>query len=93
MGIAKKFETDAWIHPFTFKSEDCRPELLTALVAAGCVCFGVKTVSRTGLVLLEIVRVALSRVIEEDNSAGRDIQWLQASMIWLDVAAFCGFKR
>ena len=43
--------------------------------------------------MLEIVRVALSRVIEEDNSAGRDIQWLQASMIWLDVAAFCGFKR
>ncbi|RMZ33335.1 hypothetical protein D0859_02536 [Hortaea werneckii] len=41
MGIAKKFETDAWIHPFTFRSEDCRPELLTALVAAGCVCFGV----------------------------------------------------
>ncbi|KAI7355421.1 hypothetical protein KC354_g10788 [Hortaea werneckii] len=93
MGIAKKFETDAWIHPFTFKSEDCRPELLTALVAAGCVCFGVKTVSRTGLVLLEIVRVALSRVIEEDNSAVRDLRWLQASMIWLDIAAFCGFKR
>ncbi|KAI7548014.1 hypothetical protein KC331_g4668 [Hortaea werneckii] len=93
MGIAKKFETDAWIHPFTFKSEECRPELLTALVAAGCVCFGVKTVSRTGLVLVEIVRVALSRVIEEDNSAVRDLQWLQASMIWLDIAAFCGFKR
>ena len=93
MGIAKRLETDAWIHPYAFRSADARPELLTALVAAGCVCFGVKSVSRTGLVLLEIVRVALSRMIEDDNSALRNLQYLQASMIWLDVCAFCGFKR
>ena len=90
IGIAKRLETDAWIHPYTFRSEDTRPELLTALVAAGCVCFGVKSVSRTGLVLLEIVRVALGKLVEEDSSVVRDLQYLQASMICLDVAAFCG---
>ena len=63
VGIAKRTETDAWIHPYTFESETARPEFLTALVAAGCVCFGVPSVSRTGLVLQEIVRVALNRLV------------------------------
>ncbi len=63
VGIAKRTETDAWIHPYTFESETARPEYLTALVAAGCVCFGVLSVSRTGLALQEIVRVALSRLV------------------------------
>ena len=90
MGIAKRLETDAWMNPYTFRSDDTRAELLTALVAAGCVCFGIKSVSRTGLVLLEIVRVALNKLVEEDSSAIRDLQYLQASMIWLDVSGFCG---
>jgi hypothetical protein len=93
VGIAKRLETDAWIHPYTFSSEHTRPELLIALVAAGCVCFGVPAVNRTGLVLLEIARVALNKLIEEDNSTIRDLQYLQASMIWLDVCGFCGHKR
>ncbi|KAK5718427.1 hypothetical protein LTR15_008154 [Elasticomyces elasticus] len=93
IGIAKRLETDAWIHPSTFSSEHARPELLIALIAAGCVCFGVKSVSRTGLVLLEIARRALQNAVEEDNSVIRQLQYLQASMIWLDVCCFCGFKR
>lgn len=92
-GITKRIETDAWLHPYTFSSENARSELLIALVAAGCVCFGVPTVNRTGLVLLEIARVALNKLIEDDNSTIRDLQYLQASMIWLDVCGFCGYKR
>jgi hypothetical protein len=30
---------------------------------------------------------------EQDNSAIRDLQYLQASMLWLDIGAFCGYKR
>jgi hypothetical protein len=113
VGIAKRIETDAWIHPFSFCSESAMTEFVTALVAAGCVCFGIPSVSRTGLVLQEIVRVALMRLVREatfikknmigqvayfrqsetDNSAIRDLQFLQGSMIWLDIGAFCGFRR
>jgi hypothetical protein len=93
VGIAKRLEGDAWIHPYTFSSEKSRPELLIALVAAGCVCFGVPGVNRTGLVLLEIARVALNKLIEDDNSNTRDLQYLQASMLWLDICGFCGYKR
>lgn len=110
VGIAKRAETDAWIHPYTFKSESSRPEFLTALVAAGCICFGIPSVSRTGLVLQEIVRVSLNDLVchihprssiaikltpqvEKDNSTTQDLQFLQASMLWMDIGAFCGFRR
>ncbi|KAH6629612.1 C2H2 type zinc finger domain-containing protein [Boeremia exigua] len=93
VGIAKRTETDAWIHPYTFESAISRPEYLTALVAAGCVCFGVPSVNRTGLALQEIVRVALNNLSENDNSVIRDLEYLQASMLWLDIGAFCGYRR
>jgi hypothetical protein len=93
VGIAKRTETDAWIHPYTFNSESSRPEFLTVLVAAGCICFGIPSVNRTGLVLQEIVRVSLNALSEHDNSATRELQYLQASMLWLDIGAFCGFRR
>jgi hypothetical protein len=93
VGIAKRTETDAWIHPYTFNSETSRPEFLTVLVAAGCICFGIPSVNRTGLVLQEIVRVSLNALSEHDNSVTRELQYLQASMLWLDIGAFCGFRR
>lgn len=63
VGIAKRIENDAWIHPYTFDSNNTLPELLTALVAAGCICFGIPAVNRTGLVLQEISRVALNKLV------------------------------
>ncbi|KAK7539657.1 uncharacterized protein J3D65DRAFT_666359 [Phyllosticta citribraziliensis] len=92
-GIAKKIETDAWIHPHTFCASKTRTELLIALVAAGCVCFGIMSVGKTGGMLQEITRVALNNLAESDNSVLRDLQYLQAYMIWLDVGIFCGYKR
>ncbi|KAH7087408.1 hypothetical protein FB567DRAFT_524983 [Paraphoma chrysanthemicola] len=93
VGIAKRLETDAWIHPYAFESETSRPEFLTALVAGGCVCFGIPSVNRTGLALQEIVRVALNNLSENDNSVIRELEYLQASMLWLDIGAFCGYRR
>lgn len=67
VGIAKRTETDAQIHPYTFESETSRPEFLTALVAVGCVCLGIPSVSRTGLGLQEIFRVALNNLVDIDS--------------------------
>ncbi|KAL5115151.1 hypothetical protein ACEQ8H_006987 [Pleosporales sp. CAS-2024a] len=93
VGIVKRTEADAWIHPYTFDAETTRPEFLTALVVAGCICFGIPSVNKTGLLLQEIVRVSLQELAERDNSAMRDLQYLQASMLWIDIGAFCGFRR
>ncbi|KAL2808072.1 hypothetical protein BJX63DRAFT_424893 [Aspergillus granulosus] len=93
IGISKRTETDAWIHPYTLYLQDSRPELLTALVAAGCVCSAIPSISKTGVLLLEIVRVSLAQLVESDNSVLRDLQYFQASMMWLDIGVFCGYKR
>lgn len=66
VGIGKRIETDAWIHPYTFYDQEyqqLRPELLTALVAAGCVCCGVPSISKTGIILQEITRVSLAQLV------------------------------
>lgn len=66
IGIGKRIETDAWIHPYTFFDagyQQLRPELLTALVAAGCVCCGMPSINKTGIVLQEITRVSLAQLV------------------------------
>ncbi|KAJ5698061.1 hypothetical protein N7462_000066 [Penicillium macrosclerotiorum] len=96
IGIGKRVETDAWIHLYTFydlQYQQLRPELLTALVAAGCVCCGMPSINKTGIILQEITRVGLAQLVEDDNSVLRDLQYLQASMLWLDIGIFCGFTR
>ncbi|OQD63773.1 hypothetical protein PENPOL_c009G01205 [Penicillium polonicum] len=94
VGIGKRTETDAWIHPYTFYDQKLRPELLIGLVAAGCVCCGLASINKTGIVLQEITRVSLAQLqVEDDNSVLRDLQWLQASMLWLDIGIFCGYRR
>ncbi|CAG8145906.1 unnamed protein product [Penicillium salamii] len=93
IGIGKRTETDAWIHPYTFYEQQLRPELLTGLVAAGCVCCGLSSINKTGIILQEITRASLAQLVEDDNSVLRDLQWLQASMLWLDIGIFCGYKR
>ncbi|CEJ54998.1 hypothetical protein PMG11_01282 [Penicillium brasilianum] len=96
IGIGKRTETDAWIHPYTFYDsvyQQLRPELLTALVAGGCVCCGMPSINKTGIILQEITREGLARLVEDDNSVLRDLQYLQASMLWLDIGIFCGYTR
>ncbi|CAG8172161.1 unnamed protein product [Penicillium olsonii] len=93
IGIGKRTETDAFIHPYSFYEQQLRPELLTGLVAAGCVCCGLSSINKTGIILQEITRASLAQLVENDNSVLRDIQWLQASMLWLDIGIFCGYKR
>lgn len=66
VGIGKRTETDAWIHPYTFYDpsyQQPRPELLAALVAAGCVCCGLPSINKTGIILQEITRVGLAQLV------------------------------
>lgn len=85
VGIAKRMETDAWFHPYSFRSTSARPELLIALIAAGCVCFGVPAISRTGLVLLEVARVALAEWVRTNKVAMKAS--LLTSISWKRITA------
>lgn len=71
IGIGKRTETDAWIHPYTFYDSDyqqLRPELLMALIAAGCVCCGMPSINKTGIILQEITRVSLAQLVGPSKS-------------------------
>lgn len=63
IGITKRVKTDSWLHLGTFRCGQSRPELLTALVAAGCVCVGVIEISKMGLLFQEIVRLSLDSLV------------------------------
>lgn len=66
IGIRKRVETDAWIHVHTLyddKYQVLRPELAMALVSAGCVCCGLRSISQTGIVLQEITRLGLAQLV------------------------------
>lgn len=68
IGIGKRTETDAWIHPYTFYEQQLRPELLTGLVAAGCVCCGLSSINKTGIILQEITRASLAQLVRSIRS-------------------------
>lgn len=79
IGISKRTETDAWIHPYTLYRQDSRPELLTALVAAGCVCSAIPSINKAGVLLLEIVRVSLAQLVRVQSKPERkranSVEW------------------
>ena len=63
IGMAKRGFGEGWLHLATFRCEKTRPELLMALIAAGCVALGNSAISKTGLVLQEVVRLSLERLV------------------------------
>lgn len=62
--VVKRLRTDQWFHSPTFESRSARTELLAALIAGGCICFGIRDISRTGLLLQEVVRMSLDRLVK-----------------------------
>ncbi|CAK7204853.1 hypothetical protein SEUCBS139899_007615 [Sporothrix eucalyptigena] len=91
--ITTRMSTDAWLHLGTFSYENTKPHLLAALVAAGCACFADASINKTGLMIQELVRISLERLFEADNSVVRDLQYLQAYFIWVDMGFYSGYIR
>ncbi|KAJ5369733.1 uncharacterized protein N7496_005825 [Penicillium cataractarum] len=93
IGFTKRGNRDNWIHPGTICYRNMRPELLTALTVAGCVCFGIPAICKAGLILQEVARLSLDRLFETENHVVRDLQYLQAYMLWVDIGMTCGYPR
>ncbi|PWY65410.1 hypothetical protein BO83DRAFT_321137 [Aspergillus eucalypticola CBS 122712] len=93
IGLAKKVDINPWIHLYTFYSNSPRPELIAALVSTGCISCLTPTMNKTGIIMQEVVRVALRNLSEADIEVTRDLQYLQASMMWLEIGFSCGYRR
>lgn len=89
-------ETNAvhnFIHMASFEPKFTRTELLLAMVASGSTCIALTPVWRMGLVMQEVVRVAVGTSIEKDNAMTRDLQHLQAWLMMLNIGIWSGLRR
>lgn len=84
---------DSFIHVPTFESRNSLTELLLALVAYGSRYIALAPVWKMGLVIQEVVRLAISEVFETDNSSTRRLQPIQAYLLWVGVGVWSGFRR
>jgi hypothetical protein len=74
---------DSFIHTSSFNSCNTRTELLLAMVADGATYIALPPVWKMGLVIQEVVRIAIADVFEKDNSTTRELQALQAYLLYV----------
>ncbi|KAJ4386450.1 hypothetical protein N0V93_009346 [Gnomoniopsis smithogilvyi] len=86
-------QMNSWIHAASLDLETTMPELLAAIISSGATFISVPAVWRFGLALHEIVRLALTDEYEARNASTRNLSVLQASLMWLELGKWCGFKR
>ncbi|KAF2214206.1 hypothetical protein CERZMDRAFT_66334 [Cercospora zeae-maydis SCOH1-5] len=84
---------DTFVHAASFAAKETRTEFLLAMVSGGARYVALPTVWKMGLVLQEVVRLGIANVFESDNSSTRDLGPIQASLIWVNVGIWSGFRR
>lgn len=83
----------SWLHVATLRPDVVRPELLTALIAAGAVLTPDASLRKLGYALQEALRTYIPSCWEEDNSQTRDLQLLQAFLLTLEISLWSGNSR
>ncbi|KAK3117131.1 hypothetical protein LTR53_001788 [Teratosphaeriaceae sp. CCFEE 6253] len=83
---------DSYVHSASFNCEEVRTELLLAIVAAGARYIALDPVWKMGLVIQEVVRLAIGDLYESDNTATRELGPLQALLLVLDIGVWSGAR-
>ncbi|CAG8918565.1 unnamed protein product [Penicillium salamii] len=89
----QSLEPTTWIHTPSFFASECETELLAAIIGAGASLVSIPSVCRMGYALQERSRLSLSALIERDNSKVRQLQTIQAYLLWVSIGLWSGFKR
>lgn len=89
----EKDEGCPFIHIPSLVPDKCRPELLTAMIAAGAITVGIDQIWRLGLAFQERARMALIRALDTDNSVARTLDIVRASLLWIETGLWCGSSR
>ncbi|KXL44605.1 hypothetical protein M433DRAFT_154938 [Acidomyces richmondensis BFW] len=84
---------ESYIHASSFNCKETRTELLLSMVASGAQYIALSPVWKMGLVMQEVVRLALADLFERDNSMTRELQILESYSMWLEIGIFSGFRR
>ncbi|KAK6443024.1 hypothetical protein LTR95_000738 [Oleoguttula sp. CCFEE 5521] len=91
--LQDSYQIDSIIHAPTFDPKRTRTESLLAMVAKGAGCVALPPIWKVGLILQEVVRFAVGEIFEKDNSTTREIQAVRASMLWIYIGVWSGFRR
>ncbi|RAH84245.1 hypothetical protein BO86DRAFT_397111 [Aspergillus japonicus CBS 114.51] len=86
-------DVTAWIHGPSFSPIETTPELLATIIAAGASYTQISPIRRMGYALQERARLSLSAAIEKDNSQVRQLETIQAYLLWVSMGLWSGFKR
>ncbi|KAK5113557.1 hypothetical protein LTR62_003426 [Meristemomyces frigidus] len=84
---------DSFYHSASFASDNIRTEMLLSMVAAGARYIALAPVWKMGLIVQEVVRLAIADLLESDNAMTRELEILQAFMLVLDIGVWSGFRR
>ena len=82
-----------WIHAPTLLAGQTRPEVLSAIIAAGAVLTPDGAIRKVGYAIQEAIRTAVQVQVEEDNTLMRDLQIMQASLLQLKIGLWSGDSR
>ncbi|KAI0593162.1 hypothetical protein F4775DRAFT_579213 [Biscogniauxia sp. FL1348] len=82
-----------WIHIPTFSVSEVRIELLAAIIAGGALRSPSRAVQKFGLALHELLGLQLRKASRMSNILTRDLQYLQAFTLRIQIALLSGDKR
>ncbi|KAH6684053.1 hypothetical protein B0J14DRAFT_693318 [Halenospora varia] len=91
--VQENFKLDNLVHTATFEASKSLPQLIIAILSAGCSSISVDSIWKMGIALQEVTRLTVANYWEENNSNTRNLQALQAFMICLDVGLWSGIRR
>ncbi|KAH8896562.1 hypothetical protein GQ53DRAFT_524697 [Thozetella sp. PMI_491] len=91
--VKEHSRVDTIVHAATFDPNQCRYELLAAIIGAGSTMFAVSSAQKLGLSLQEIVRRAICSGQLEDNTLTVALQALQTGFLSIEASLWSGVQK
>ncbi|KEF58696.1 uncharacterized protein A1O9_06622 [Exophiala aquamarina CBS 119918] len=82
-----------FLHLSSFRVNKCRTELLSALIVAGSANFANRQIWKLGLAIQERTRLDIYQTVDHNNSIARDLEFLQAQILWVEAGLWSGVRR
>ena len=83
----------SFVHFASLVVKECRTELLSAFIVAGSANSVNHDVWKFGMALQERTRLALYQAFDRDNSIARNLDVIQAQLLWIEAGLWSGYRR
>ena len=81
------------IHVASFSPDICRVELSCAMIASTASSLGDRHIAQMGLALQERTRLAAIKAMDSDSSLIRNLNIMQAFVLWIETGLWSGVRR